>query len=193
MASTVADVATRARDVINDPGKVRWTDAELMRWVGDALDLILKANKMLFVKRANFSTVVGAIQTIGFARASEFVEVIGVPLCDRAALDAYSPGWQNGASGAIQHWLPSIETRLGFLVYPPSPGGVTLKVVYVEAPAEFTALTDALPVADEYVGLLADFVIGMSEAKDAAHVNSGRAQTFMSAFAQKLAVDKPQA
>lgn len=185
--ATVQDVADRVREVLNDPSKVRWTDAILYKWLGDALDLLARFAPGLFTKRGSHTTTAGALQTITNTRAISVVRVVGLSPFDKASMDAFSPTWQAGSTGAAVQWAPA-DAPKSFYVYPPSAGGVALTIDFFEAPAELTALTDALPVSDDYVGPLADYVIGMSEAKDATHVNSGRAQLFMQAFASKLGI-----
>lgn len=187
MATTVQDVATRARYVLNDPGKVRWTDVELFVWLDDALRLLLKAAPALFQTRVIVTSVAGAKQTItGTARAVSVVRVVGLTPFDKAALDAFDPDWETAVdAGTAVQWAPDQDPR-AFYVYPKSAGGASLSVEIIQAPAAIAALSDAIPLSDDFVGPLADYVIGMSESKDAAHVNSGRAQVFMSAFAAKL-------
>lgn len=192
MSSTAQDIADRARLILNDPSKVRWTDAELYKWIGDALDLLARFAPALFTKRGTHTTTAGALQTITNARAMSVVRVVGLTPFDKSALDAFSPTWQAGSSGAAQQWAPGDDPK-SFYVYPPSAGAVSLTIDFVEAPTEITSLSDAIPISDDYVGALADFVIGMSEAKDAVHVNTGRAQAFMQSFASKLGIRPQQA
>lgn len=188
MATTVQDVADRARYVINDPSKVRWTDAELFKWLTDALALLLRSKPELFKATVTHTTAAGARQTIATARAVSLLRVVGLMPFDKAALDAFDPDWETAVSaGAAVQWSPD-ASPLSFYLYPKSAGSATLSLEIVVAPAPIASLADSIPVSDDYLGLLADYVIGMSEAKDAAHVNSGRAQAFMQAFASKLGI-----
>lgn len=186
--ATVQTVDSRARDILNDPSKVRWLDVELYRWVSDALDLIARAVPLLFIKRGTHTCTASALQTLTFDRVMGVVRVIGVPVCDKTTLDAFSPTWQDKPSGSIKNWMPSDNGAKSFFTYPPSASGVSLIVDYVEAPEEVTAMADVLPVSDDYVSAIADYVVGMSESKDAEHVVSARAQAFMQSFAAKLGV-----
>ena len=188
MAATVQAVDSRARDVLNDPSKVRWLEPELLRWVSDALDLLARAMPTLFIKRGAHTCTLGALQTLTIDRVMAVVRVIGVPQCEKTTLDAFMPTWQDRTAGAAKNWMPSDNGAKSFYVYPPSPVGQALSVDYVEAPAELSAMANTLPVSDDYVSLLADYVIGMSESKDAEHVNSGRAAAFIQSFAAKLGI-----
>lgn len=192
MAATMQDVASRVREVLSDPGKTRWTDAALFYWASDALDMLCHFAPQMFTKRGSHTTTAGALQTLTVARAVAIVDVIGLTPLDVAALTAFAPAWQSGSVGAAQQWSAAQDGPKSFVIYPPQAVSQTLTVDYVEAPAEITALTDTLPVSDDFVGPLTDYVIGMAEAKDANHVSSGRAQVFMQSFASKLGV-KPQA
>lgn len=190
--ATAQDVADRAREILNDPAKVRWSDAAFCKWLSDALDLLARFSPGLFTKRGTHTTTAGALQTITNARAISVVRVVGLTEFDKPALDAYAPTWQAGTAGSAAQWAAG-DNQKSFYVYPPSAGAVTLSIDFVEAPAELTALSDSLPVSDDFVGPLADFVIGMSESKDAVHVSSGRAQVFMQSFASKLGIRSPVA
>jgi hypothetical protein len=190
MAATVQDVANRVREIIQDSGKVRISDATIYMWVGDALDLLARYAPQLFTVRGTHTTTAGARQTITNTRAIALVRVVGIPQFVKSVLDAFDPDWEAATAGTAAEWA-SDDSPLSFFVNPKSAGGAALTIDYVAAPAEVTALTDALPVSDDFVGPIADYVVGMAEAKDAAHVVSGRAQAFMQAFASKLGV-KPQ-
>lgn len=185
MAATVQDVADRARYVLNDPSKVRWTDAELFKWVTDALMVILTALPDLFRTKVTHTATSGALQTITTARAKAFRSVVGATMFSKTAMDSYTPAWQTGSTGTVEQYSPA-ENPLQFYVYPPSAVSQSIPIEIIQAPVAISALSDAIPIPDDYVSVLADYVIGMSEAKDAAHVNSGRAQAFMQAFASKL-------
>lgn len=191
MTATVQDVQDRARDVFNDPTKVRWTDPELLRWVSDALDQVARVLPMLFTKRATHVCAAGALQTLAFPRASALVGVIGIPACHKSGFDAFMPAWQSLPAGPAVNWMPADNGPKSFLLYPPSANGQSLAVDYVEAPAECTALTDVLPVSEDYVSALADYVVGMSEFKDDESANSGRAQSFLNSFYSKLGASSP--
>lgn len=191
MATTVQDVANRAREILNDDSKVRWLDADLFMWLDDAMRLLVKAAPALFQARVSETTAAGSKQTLGTARAVSVVRVVGLTAFDKAALDAFDPDWETAISaGTAVQWAPGEEPR-SYYLYPKSAGSVSLSVEIIQAPAAITALTDAIPLSDDFVGPLADYVIGMAETKDAAHVNSGRAQVFMSAFAAKLGLKPP--
>ena len=189
--ATVQDIISRAREVLNDPDKTRWADSVLIYWINDALSLLRFASPRLFSLRGNHSCNAGALQSLIFDRARELIGVIGVLPCDQRAIDAFNPSWQTSSSGAALNWMPSATALKDFLLYPPSFQGQQLIVEYVETPEKMEFLIDDIPVPDDYVSALSDYVIGMAESKDAEHVVSGRAQVFMQAFASKLGVKTP--
>ena len=51
-------------------------------------------------------------------------------------------------------------------------------------PSAYPQLSDTFPLPDTYLQSVADFTIGMSQAKDDDHVNEGRAAAFMAKFSQ---------
>lgn len=184
----VNDVLVRAREVLNDPHKVRWTDDALMYWLNDALGLLAQSAPNLFSKSSKHTCKAGATQTLSIDRLIRFDSVDGALPCDRTVLDAFLPGWRKAEPGPIQNWMPSPDGPTKFLVYPPSPTGQALDVRYVQAPDLLTNVLFELPVSDDFISPLADYVIGMAEAKDADHVTTGRAQVFMQSFASKIGI-----
>lgn len=189
--ATVQDVLSRADEVINDPGNIRWTEASKIRWLNDALDLLSQAVPELFAARGSHTCTAGSFQSLAIARARVLVGVVGVLPCIKQSLDAFAPGWQAGVpSATAMHWMPAGTGPRDFLLYPPSTTGQSLAVDYVATPAKLTSPSDTLPVTDDYVSALADYVAGMSEAKDAEHVESGRSSLFMQAFASKIGIKK---
>lgn len=187
--ATVQEISDRVREIINDPDKARVSDATLYRHASDALDLMCKAMPSLFTKRGTHTTTAGSLQTLILTRAAAFVRAIALTPFDKATLDAFLPSWQTGTAGTAAQWAPADNPKT-FYIYPPQAVSQSISVDYVEAPAEFTALSDSLPVSDDFVNPIADFVIGMCESKEEDGVNSTRAALFMQTFATKLGLKK---
>lgn len=185
---TPQNIITDARYILNDTDetKRRNTDAELLGWVNDALAVAVDVRPDLFSTTGDHTCSTGAEQTASFARCvriQEVVRVVGggaVLPSDRGALDAFKPAWYADAAGAAVNWLPHSDPQK-FYLYPPAANTQHVEVRYVESPATL-ALTDTVPVSDNYRTALVNFVVGYAETKDDESVNSNRAAQAKSDF-----------
>lgn len=189
--ATAGDVLNRAREILGDKSSIRFPDAKLLYWLNDALDLLLKANDRLFMRRGTHVAAAGAAQKLILTRGVRLVGVIGATRCDREPLDRFSPGWEEGATGAIVNWMHGDEGPLSFLTYPPQAAATQLSVNYVQAPDEIGDAGTALPVTNDYVGPLADYVVGMAKTKETEQESIQRSQVFFQAFGAKLGLKPP--
>jgi hypothetical protein len=185
---TPQDIITEARYILNDTESTRYrnTDAELLGWVNDALDVMVGERPELFVTVSDHTCTVGVEQSPTFAR---LVRVLGVNRvvggnallqADRATLDAFLPGWRELDSAAAVHWLPHPDPKK-FYLYPPAAISQAVEVPFVQAPATLL-IGDTIPVSENFRPALLNFVVGMAETKDDEHVDSGRAAQAKSDF-----------
>lgn len=183
----VSDIVARVRHVIQDESPpYRTTDAELIRWLNDALKTLATLVPQLFIVSGSHTCVAGSRQTLENTRAMALFDVLGVPEADLAALTLFSPGWQNAAPGAIQNWLRPVSEPLSFYTYPPSTAGQALPIMFVQSPAEITALNATVPVPESYEPALVGYIVGMAESKNDESVDMNRAQTFMADFVGRV-------
>lgn len=179
---TPQNIITAARYVLNDTVSTRYrnTDAELLGWVNDGLDVMVGAVPQLFSVTSSHTCVAGAEQAPSFAR---LVAVLDVPRittgaallrADRAALDAFRPGWYLDTQAAAANWLPHGASPKKFYLHPPAAITQAVDVTFVQAPPVLL-IGDTIPVSDNYQPALVSFVVGMAESKDDEAVNSNRA------------------
>lgn len=181
-----------ARTILNDPGGVRYSDADLLQYGNDALDVMLTLAPHLFYTDGEVTCIAGsAMQAVSYDDAQRLVEVrrikngAAVLPGDRATMDAFNPGWQAGSQGAAINWFPVADDPMRFLVYPPAPEGQILDVIYVRIPGEYTATQDT-SIPTSYADAIADFIVHRAESRDAEHVISQRAQAFGQSFISKI-------
>lgn len=187
---TLASPIAVARGILNDPDAVRYSDPDLLQYANDALDVLVTLLPQLFYKDHEHICTAGAEQALSFDAARALVEVQrikagGVVLPgDRATLDAFDPAWRSGTAGPAVNWMPVNDDPIRFLVYPPASAGQILNTVIVRVPDEYTADQDTgLPKTCS--DMIADYVVGRAESKDAEHVLSQRAAQFLASFAAK--------
>ena len=182
-----SSVVTKARIIVSDNNTtmgLRQADSELIGWLNDALNAMLGIFPGLFAVIGNHTTVAGYMQILANPRAVMFLEVIGVPQGDAATLAQFSPNWMTTvtATAAPQEWMRVTGDPLRFQLYPPALVSNTLSVRYVKAPDPIVALTDAIPVSENYEPALVEYVAGRAETKDDEAVDSNRAMQLMDRF-----------
>lgn len=183
-------VIDKARIIINDTNAAqsgyRASDPEMLGWLNDALNLMLVMKPGLFTKTVNFPCVAGYLQTLEYPRTVEFIEVLGILECDRTALEQFLPDWRNATPAAAVHWMRVPGEPYRFDTYPSAIDAAVLPVRYIESPAILTAITDLIPVSENYEAALSEYIAGKAEIKDDEHVNSGRAAQLMDRFTSQV-------
>jgi len=201
VAITAQQVITRVRSQIIDPNGVRWTDEELLRWLSDGLRTVLSAKPSALSTIAVVSLVAGTRQQLpadgymllGIVRnmgSNGATPGRAVRVVSREALDAYKPDWHAATSAAVvQNFIFDPETFNSFYVYPPNDGTGKVEAVYARSVTELVALTSTLPILDNYLTALTDYVLFRSHQKDGDYAGGqGVAQTYLNAFAQFVGV-----
>lgn len=184
---TVNTVLSKVRRLIQDETTpYRYTDAELLGWLNDAITTMVSLKPGLFTTIATHTCSDGYRQTVVNTNAHMLVDVIGVVSADLASLTRFVPGWQTATPGAIVNWMRDPQEQLSFFCYPPAVEGQSLSVEIVEKPAELTATTDRVPVPESYEPALVDYCVGMAQSKDDEAIDMNRMQQFMTNFAGRV-------
>lgn len=201
MGLRLASAIGIARGILNDTDATayRYSDEDLLEYGNGALRAIAGVRPEWFYTEGEVECVSGkALQSVSYDDAVAIVDVVRIKggsvikQCDKAALDAFSPGWMSATPGAAKHWMRDTNDPVRFYVYPPAPSGQVLEVIYVRVPGPFTADFDTgLPLT--ITDAVADYIVAMAEARDDEHVNSGRAAQFMAQFASRLGSNNTQA
>lgn len=184
---SVASIVTKVRAMINDDHATagyRTSDAELFGYINDALNVLLNIRPGLFSKTVTHLCVAGYLQLVESNRAVEFIEVVGVPQCDRDTLTQFLPNWHNNMaiSGQMSNWMREPADPLRFDVYPPAIAGSPVVIRIVESPEPVASLIDIIQISENYEPMLVEYVAGRSEIRDDEHVNSGRAVQLIDRF-----------
>lgn len=201
--ATLQDAMTIARSVINDTDATnyRYADPDLLDYGNRALAEICRIAPRLFYQTSNMTCVQGApLQRLDGTISLKLVDILSivgggvVTLKDREAISAADPGWMGGAQAPAEHWCPFLDDPNGFLLYPLAPANQSLLTVYVKPPATLLA-TDPFPIAPAYVQNVADYIVGMSQARDDIAVNTqlmaASFQRFYAAFQAAMPAQAP--
>lgn len=199
--ASLQDAMTIARSVINDTvaTNYRYADADLLNYGNRALAEMTRVASKLFYATTVIACVPGVplqkLSGVDSVKLVDILNVVGggvVTMKDRESISASDPMWMSSESGPAEHWSPFLDDPNGFLLYPLAPAGQSLLGVYVQSPGTLAA-TDPLPVSSVYVQNIADYIIGMSQARDDIAVNTQLMQISMSRFYSAFQAQPPAA
>lgn len=202
MAQTPNEILTRAGDLLQDTGNVRWTQAELLRYLNDARRELAIHRPDVYSTTYVMTAVVGSKQTIP-SDGTKFIDVIrnvnadntpgrAVRIIEREILDSQDPDWHTRTSSNVtRHFMYDERTPKTFYVYPAAASGHKLEISYSKSPVDVTngdlSSTSILAAEDIYVGTMLDYVLYRAFSKDAEYAgNMQRADLHYRAFATSL-------
>jgi hypothetical protein len=192
MSLTLAIPVATARSILNDtdPTAYRYSDADLLQYGNDALDQMVTLVPSLFYVEGEMECVAGALQALNFADARALVVIRNIKdgaaiiPANKPTLDLFDPSWISGTAGAAKNWMGVEGDPVRFYLYPPSPNGQTLNIIYIRNPQEYTSSQDTgLPPV--YTDAIADYIVYRAESRDDESVVSQRAQAFYQSFVNK--------
>lgn len=201
---TETNLLARIRDTLQDTTSVRWSDAELRRYINDAQREIVNFRPEASAKTANVALVVGTRQTIpteglrlikitrnmsdasGGATGKRAVRLVNVDI-----LNAQDPDWHDPtATGSSTHgttvknYVFDDDDPRVFYVYPGASSTSTfLEIVYSKSPTDLTTGSSTIDIDDTYANAIMDFVLYRAYLKDAEYAgNAQRAGTHYQLF-----------
>ncbi len=198
------DLILRAVTQLQDKGAVRWSTADLVRWLNDGQRQIAVDRPDSVAVAIDFALAVGARQTIP-ADSLAFIDVLcnfvsrkAVRKVAMSDLDAIEPGWQGRAgSNAIQHFTHDLREPRSFHVYPPAIAGARVELIHARAPAlideapsgDWTTVTGNTSVSDAFANALLDYVLYRAFAMDSEATGMAAiSATHYAAFANAIGV-----
>jgi hypothetical protein len=166
------EVVDSAGLLLQDSKHVRWTAAELMKWLnaGQAEAVIYKPNicvrsiDKVQDKGTKQDLPADGLSLIDIPRNSDGNVITVIP---RSSLDAQEPGWHlpKNASATALHYCYSELDPKHYYIYPPSPGGSKVELIYNAIPTS-VRIDDPIAIDDIYVSALVDYVIYRAFSKD---------------------------
>ena len=207
MATTAKSVIQRCTEELFDETSIRWTVAELVRYLNDGQREIVLYRPDSTATTASLALAAGARQTLP-AAASKLLyierntsgkkRVVTNPSW-RVLIEG-EPEWESMATSLeIQHYAYDVRVPTQFLVYPPATLGASLEIVYSAYPANITepaanttfeAVTGSISVSDIFANPLRDYIVFRALSKDTEFAgNAVLAQARYNAFASALGID----
>lgn len=201
MAILVSEIFGTVREVIQDELSVRWTDAELIDYLNDAVRTAVLLKPDISPITEEFTCAAGYKQSWS-TLTTEIVQLLDVTqttatgggtetpvtFIKRNVLDLELPTWRSAtASATIQYYMYDPKQRDVFYVYPPATAGATIELVYTGLPVAVTATTDEVPLIDIYAPALINYVIWRAYTKDSDYSgNPQLAGSYYGAFFQLI-------
>lgn len=195
-----SDVLTRAQETLKDAAGVRWTEAELLRYITDGQREVVVHKPDATAAVEVLDLVPGTAQTVP-ATVNRLLSVIrnmgtdgdtpgaAISLVARGVMDTRRPGWHSDrASRRVDHYVFDDRTPKSYFVYPPAPSPAPkVEAVVSKLPGEVAAVGDTLDLDDMYLNPLSEYVLYRSFMKDADGVgNMQRATAHYETFAGLL-------
>ena len=172
--TTASYVAAGARLKANDPSGARFTDAMALRWINDGiLQTVIKVPRA-YPTRSTVTPTGTGIQTLsslGVTNALQLIDlgcnvaVDGVTRGRRisrrssAQMDSMNPMWRSEGGTEALHYVFDEQEPRQFELYPYLTGGRKVELVYSTRPAELTALSQTIPLGDQYLPALEAYVL----------------------------------
>ena len=198
----------RCVETLQDTTSIRWTVAELVRYLNDGQREIIIHRPDATVTNASQALAAGSRQTIP-SNGTKLMDVVrntggnkrAIRLCAREILDAGVPGWHNLAGVTeIVHFMFDPRDPKTFYVYPPAAAsGASVELVYSALPTDvtepaagtdYTAVSGNISVPDIYGNALQDYILYRAYMKDAQFAgNAGRATAHYAAFANAIGLE----
>lgn len=200
MAITAQSVIQRVATTLQDLQAVRWSTAELVRYLNDGQRETILYRPDATATTTSVNLIAGARQSLpadGYKLLDVFRNSIGnkrsIRMTDRALLDTQYPNWEN-ATGVteIKHFMYDTRDPTVFYVYPPAAAtDAYVDVLYSKFPTDiaepgsgtYTAVTGNLSVSDLFANALANYVLYRAYTKDSEFsANAQAAVAYLNSF-----------
>ena len=209
MAGTLtgANIITRVQDTLQDTTSVRWSEAELLRYINDAQREIVNFRPEASADHANVQLVAGTEQTIPDV-GLRLIKVVrnmsttggsatgkrAIRLVSSDILNAQDPDWhdpavtgQSAHSTVVKNYIFDEDDPRKFYVYPGVSGNAYVEIVFSRAPTDLANTSATIYVDDLYGNAIVDFVLYRAYMKDAEYAsNTQRAGQHYQLFAASL-------
>jgi hypothetical protein len=186
---TGANLISRIQDTLQDTTGVRWTEAELLRYINDAQREVVNFKPAAAADHSNVQLATGTEQSIPDV-AMCLIKVVrnmsatggsatgkkAIRLVDEDILNSIEPNWHDptvtgdAAHGSvIKHYIYDPDDPRRFYVYPGVKSGSNAYVELVTArnPTDLSSTSSTIYIDDVYGNALVDYVLYRCYMKDA--------------------------
>lgn len=176
---TAGQIIDKAATQLIDISGIRWTRAELLKWLNDGLRQIVlmqpnatntpSAVKLEAGTRQTLPTggwlLLGIYRNMG---TNGTTPGRAVRIVSRELLDAFDPNWHTATASAVtKNYIYDLQDQTAFYVYPPSTGTNYLELNYSMQPTDLTSESAVIPVFDLFQNPLLDYIMFRACTKDA--------------------------
>ena len=189
MAGTItgANLLLRIEDTLQDTTNVRWSEAELLRYINDAQREIVNLRPDASADHANVQLATGTEQAIpdvglrlikvvrnmsaagGSATGKRVIRIV-----DREILDSQEPDWHDPTvtgdaahTTVVKHYVFDEDDPRKYYVYPGVSGNAFVEIVFSRSPTDLANTSATLYVDDIYANAIIGFVLYRAYMKDA--------------------------
>ena len=209
MAGTItgANLLLRIEDSLQDTTNVRWSEAELLRYINDAQREIVNLRPEASADHANVQLSTGTEQAIpdvglrlikvvrnmsaagGSATGKRTIRIV-----DREILDTLEPDWHDPAvtgdaahTTVVKHYIFDEDDPRKYYVYPGVSGNAYVEIVFSRSPTDLANTSATLYIDDIYANAVIDYALYRAYMKDAEFAgNAQRAQSHYQLFANSI-------
>jgi len=185
---TGANLISRIQDSLQDTTGVRWTEAELLRYINDAQREVVNFKPQASADHSNVQLVTGTEQSIPDVALS-LIKVVrnmsatggsatgkkSIRLVDEDILNSIEPDWHDptvtgdAAHGSvIKHYVFDPDDPRKFYVYPGVKDGENayVELITSRSPTDLSATSSTIYIDDIYGNALVDYVLFRCYMKD---------------------------
>lgn len=197
---TPQQVIDEARVLINDDNPLmpeRFTDAELLDFVNQAIRRTCVVRPDLFIINDDITPTVGQVEQEFPADVTRIMEIhrvtggAAIGEVDKETMDRSAPDWTLETSGTPVNWMRHPRNPRRYFLYPRPATGTQIAAEYIEVPADYI-LSDTIGLPDSYKAAIIDCVVALAEVVDNESVETARAKAFFDSFMQALGADLAQ-
>lgn len=198
---TAGAIIDKAVIQLIDISGVRWTRAELLKWLNDGL-------RQIVLMQPNAMNTPGAVQLVAGTRqllptggwmllgvyrnmgTTGTTPGRAVRIISRELLDAFNPDWHTTTASAVtKNYIYDLQDQTAYYVYPPSTGTNYLEINYSLQPTDLTSESQAIPMFDVYQGPLLDYIMFRACTKDAEYAAGvALGQMYLTTFSASTSV-----
>tara|TARA_R100000995_G_scaffold84526_1_gene63480 strand:+ start:505 stop:1191 length:687 start_codon:yes stop_codon:yes gene_type:complete len=204
---TGANLITRIQDTLQDTTGVRWSEAELLRYINDAQREIVNFRPESSADHANVQLATGTEQSIpdvglrlikivrnmsatgGSATGAKAIRLVDVNILNAQEPDWHDPTVTGDATHGtiVKHYVFDEDDPRKYYVYPGVSGNAYVEIVFSRTPTDLANTSATIYIDDIYGNAIVDFVLYKAYMKDAEFAsNSQRAGQHYQLFTSSL-------
>ncbi len=198
---TAGAIIDKAVTQLIDISGVRWTRAELLKWLNDGLRQIVLMQPNATNTPVAVQLTAGTRQLLptgGWMLLSIYRNMgtngttpgRAVRIISRELIDGFNPSWHTATASAVtQNYIYDLQDQAAYYVYPPSTGTNYLELNYSLQPTDLTSEAQVIPMFDVFQVSLLDYIMFRACTKDAEYAPGvALGQLYLSTFTASVSV-----